>query len=82
MPTTYESGKGCLMKFRAVIGVAMAMALTAGATGKEEQPIKIGVLTDMSSLYAAHGGPGSVEAARMAIDDFGGEVELAGRQVE
>ena len=68
------------MKFRAVIGAAMAMALTAGATGKEEQPIKIGVLTDMSSLYAAHGGPGSVEAARMAIDDFGGAV--LGKPVE
>lgn len=68
------------MKFRAVIGAAMAMALTAGATGKEEQPIKIGVLTDMSSLYAAHGGPGSVETARMAIDDFGGAV--LGKPVE
>jgi branched-chain amino acid transport system substrate-binding protein len=68
------------MKFRAVIGSAMAMALTAGATGKEEQPIMIGVLTDMSSLYAAHGGPGSVEAARMAIDDFGGAV--LGKPVE
>jgi branched-chain amino acid transport system substrate-binding protein len=68
------------MKFRAVIGAAMAMALTAGATGKEEQPIKIGVLTDMFSLYAAHGGPGSIEAARMAIDDFGGAV--LGKPVE
>jgi branched-chain amino acid transport system substrate-binding protein len=68
------------MKFRAVIGAAMAMALTAGATAKEEQAIKIGVLTDMSSLYAAHGGPGSVEAARMAIDDFGGAV--LGKPVE
>jgi branched-chain amino acid transport system substrate-binding protein len=66
------------MKFRAVIGAAMAMALTAGATAKEEQAIKIGVLT--ASLYAAHGGPGSVEAARMAIDDFGGAV--LGKPVE
>jgi branched-chain amino acid transport system substrate-binding protein len=36
--------------------------------------VKIGVLTDMSSIYADIGGPGSVEAARMAIADFGGTV--------
>jgi branched-chain amino acid transport system substrate-binding protein len=61
------------MKLRAVIGAVTAMGLmTAGVTGQEDRLIKIGVLTDMSSLYAEHGGPGSVEAARMAIDDFGG----------
>ena len=35
--------------------------------------VKIGVLSDMSSLYADIGGPGSVEAARMAIADIGGK---------
>jgi branched-chain amino acid transport system substrate-binding protein len=63
------------MKFRAVIGAVTAIGLLAGGvTGQEDRPIKIGVLTDMSSVYAEHGGPGSVEAARMAIDDFGGAV--------
>ena len=63
------------MKFRAVIGAVIATVLTVGgASGQEALPVKIGVLTDMSSVYAAHGGPGSVEAARMAIDDFGGSV--------
>jgi branched-chain amino acid transport system substrate-binding protein len=33
--------------------------------------IKIGVLNDMSSLYADIAGPGSVVAARMAVEDFG-----------
>jgi branched-chain amino acid transport system substrate-binding protein len=33
--------------------------------------IKIGVLSDMSSLYADIGGPGSVVAAKMAVEDFG-----------
>ena len=33
--------------------------------------IKIGVLTDMSSLYADLSGQGSVIAARMAVEDFG-----------
>ena len=31
-------------------------------------------MNDMSGLYADIGGPGSVEAARMAIQDFGGKV--------
>jgi branched-chain amino acid transport system substrate-binding protein len=43
-------------------------------------PIKLGVLTDMSSLYADNGGQGSVVAAQMAVDDFGGEV--LGRPVQ
>jgi branched-chain amino acid transport system substrate-binding protein len=63
------------MKFSARFGAALAISLTAaGATGQEQRPVKIGVLADMTSVYAAHGGPGSVEAARMAIADFGGAV--------
>src|SRR5690606_10084968 len=33
--------------------------------------VKIGVLNDMSGLYADLGGPGSVVAAQMAVEDFG-----------
>jgi branched-chain amino acid transport system substrate-binding protein len=63
------------MKLSAVIGAVVAISLTAaGATGKEQQPVKIGVLTDMTSIYSQHGGPGSVEAAHMAVEDFGGSV--------
>ena len=36
--------------------------------------IKIGVLTDMSGLYADIGGPGAVIAAKMAVEDFGGKM--------
>jgi len=42
--------------------------------------VKIGVLSDMSGLYSDIGGPGSVEAARMAIADFGGTVN--GKKIE
>ncbi len=35
--------------------------------------VKIGVLSDMSSLYADLGGAGSVAAAKMAIADFGAD---------
>jgi len=38
------------------------------------QGVKIGILNDQSGLYADYGGKYSVEAARMAIEDFGGEV--------
>ncbi len=36
--------------------------------------IKIGVLTDESGMLADMAGPGSIEAARMAVEDFGGTV--------
>ena len=36
--------------------------------------VKIGVLNDQTGLYADLGGPGSVVAAKMAVEDFGGEV--------
>src|SRR5580692_6673803 len=38
------------------------------------QGVKIGVLNDQSGVYADFGGKGSVEAAKMAIEDFGGSV--------
>ena len=51
----------------AAIG-AMLLAQPAAAQ------VKIGVLNDQSGVYADYGGKYSVEAARMAIEDFGGEV--------
>lgn len=57
----------------AMAGLHRANAQTTGA-------LKLGVLTDMSSLYADNGGPGSVVAAQMAVDDFGGTV--LGRKIE
>ncbi|MGC2223481.1 MAG: ABC transporter substrate-binding protein [Methylocella sp.] len=63
------------MKLSAMIGAVVAICLTAGgATGKEQQPVKIGVLTDMTSIYSQDAGPGSVEAAHLAVEDFGGSV--------
>jgi branched-chain amino acid transport system substrate-binding protein len=40
----------------------------------DTDPVKIGVLADMSGVYADIGGQGSVEAVKMAIEDFGGSV--------
>jgi branched-chain amino acid transport system substrate-binding protein len=48
---------------------AIAVALLSSAA-QAQDTIKIGVLSDMSSLYADLGGPGSVTAAKMAVEDF------------
>lgn len=53
---------------------AVVLARTTAAAGAENDPVKIGVLADMSSLYADIGGQGSVEAVKMAVEDFGGSV--------
>jgi len=61
----------------------LCLATVAGlhqASAQVTGPLKLGVLTDMSSLYADNGGPGSVVAAQMAVDDYGGSV--LGRKVE
>lgn len=58
--------------------VAMAMGLAQGAMAAET--IKIGVLNDQSGVFADNGGAGSVAAAKLAIEDFGGEI--AGRKIE
>ena len=68
------SRKSRFMKLPITIGAALAIVLLTGAAGPDQRPVKIGVLTDMTSIYAEHAGPGSVEAARMAIEDFGGSV--------
>jgi branched-chain amino acid transport system substrate-binding protein len=55
----------------------MASSLVATASAAEKLSdgvVKIGVLTDMTGYYSDLAGPGSVLAARMAIEDFGGKV--------
>ena len=53
--------------------VAATFALGAGAAQAQisDGVIKIGVMNDMSGLYADIAGPGSVVAAKMAVEDFG-----------
>lgn len=49
---------------------AMSMPVAAWA----DEPVRIGILEDMSSSYSDITGRGSVVAAQLAIDDFGGKV--------
>src|SRR5262249_4782326 len=48
--------------------------------GISDDVVKMGLLLDMSGLYADVTGPGSAAAAQMAIDDFGGKV--LGKKIE
>jgi branched-chain amino acid transport system substrate-binding protein len=67
---------------RILMGAAAAL-LALGATAvraEDNKPLKIGGILDMSSLYADITGSGSLEAAKMAAEDFSGEV--LGRKVE
>ncbi|MEO6270149.1 MAG: ABC transporter substrate-binding protein, partial [Lautropia sp.] len=58
-----------------VAGALASIAAIPGAANAQisGDVIKIGVLNDMSGLYADLAGQGSVEAARMAVADFGAE---------
>ncbi len=53
--------------------IALPVALACGAAQAQytDGVVKIGVMTDMSGLYADITGPGSVVAARLAVEDFG-----------
>ncbi len=58
-----------------VIAILVGSALvTCADVQAAEQAVKIGVLTDMSGPVADATGPGSVTAAQMAVEDFGGTV--------
>jgi branched-chain amino acid transport system substrate-binding protein len=57
----------------ATLALATLVALGVAGPVNAQTKVKIGVLTDMSSLYADLAGQGSVNAARMAVEDFGAE---------
>lgn len=61
---------------RHLAGVAVAAALASGSVWAQvsDGVVRIGVLNDQSGVYADVGGPGSVIAARMAVEEFGGRV--------
>ena len=63
---------------RKLLSVLLAAALGVSTMPAQAQlsgdMVKIGVMTDMTGVYGDLGGQGSVIAAQMAIDDFGGKV--------
>ena len=62
-----------------ILGMALAVAATP-ALAQGKPPLKLGGILDMSGLYADITGPGAELAAKMAAEDFGGEV--LGRRIE
>jgi branched-chain amino acid transport system substrate-binding protein len=71
------------MRQAPLMAAAMLLALCVAAPAFaqiSDDVVKIGVLNDQSGLYADLAGPGSLVAARMAVEDFGGKV--LGKPVE
>jgi branched-chain amino acid transport system substrate-binding protein len=66
----------------AAVAAGLALAVSSGAANAQisDDVVKIGVLTDMSSLYADATGKGSLAAVQMAVADYGGKVK--GKPVE
>ena len=60
--------------------IAFAACAALSAAPSYAQGVKIGILNDQSGVYADYGGKWSLEAARMAVEDFGGEV--LGQKIE
>ena len=70
---------------RLPLALCLNFAIAVGVAGPadsqiSEQPIKVGVITDMNGPLASATGRGSVEAARMAAEEFG--FSVSGRPVE
>jgi len=67
---------------RVVFGILCTVlaAAASAACAQGKPPLKLGGILDMSGLYADITGPGSEIAAKMAAEDFGGEV--LGRKIE
>jgi branched-chain amino acid transport system substrate-binding protein len=66
----------------AALAAGLVAAMCGGAANAQisDDVVKIGVLTDMSSLYSDATGKGSVVAVQMAVADYGGKVK--GKPVE
>src|SRR5215467_3663080 len=72
--------KGMRALKRSLVALALAGVFGAAQAQISDNVIKIGVLSDMSSLYTDLAGAGSVIAAKMAVEDSG--IEKRGYKVE
>jgi branched-chain amino acid transport system substrate-binding protein len=60
--------------------VRFLLCIAVAGVAHAQEPIRIGVMNDQSSVYADFQGKGSVLAAQMAVEDYGGKA--AGRKIE
>ncbi|WP_119420818.1 ABC transporter substrate-binding protein [Desertibaculum subflavum] len=65
-----------MQRMKQLMSAAAMVALLAAPAAAQvsDDVVKLGVMNDQSGLYADITGPGSVVAARMAVEDFGGKV--------
>ncbi len=56
---------------RAAFAAGLLSASFINPSSAQQTPLKIGVLSDFSSVYSDIGGQGNVEATKMAIEDGG-----------
>jgi branched-chain amino acid transport system substrate-binding protein len=61
------------MKLKTLV-TALAIGFAAAASAQNTGPVKIGFITDMSSVYADLDGPAGGEMVKWAAQDFGGKV--------
>ena len=66
--------------FAATLLITLIVACSTAQAEIKGKAIRIGVLTDMNGVFATAMGPGSVEAARMAAEEFGGKIN--GKPIE
>jgi branched-chain amino acid transport system substrate-binding protein len=68
------------MKLKTLVAALAIGVAGIAAQAQDTGPIKIGMITDLSGVYADIDGPAGVEMVKWAVQDFGGK--LLGRQVE
>jgi branched-chain amino acid transport system substrate-binding protein len=66
--------------WKTLLGAALLSTVMPLAAAAQGGPLKILVLDDMSGIFAANGGPGTLLAVQMAVEDAGGKV--LGRPIE
>lgn len=72
-----------MISHRVVAATTLAVSMWLGANAQAQQPslpLKIGVLADFASVYSDIGGQGNVEATKIAIEEFGGQ--MFGKPIE
>jgi branched-chain amino acid transport system substrate-binding protein len=72
------------MKLKSMVALLVSACFAGGAHAQKlsNDTIKIGVMTDLSSIYSDVGGKGSVVAATLAVKDFTREQAALGKKVE
>ena len=73
-------GRGLAVRLACAFIFGVALAGPNANAQSADLPFRMVVIDDMSGIYSGNGGPGTLLAANMAIEDFGGKV--LGRKIE